>query len=53
MSPLVKGRSNCGLTTLNKKEANEPYLTNNITEPINARLYICQQWTTDKVVISG
>jgi hypothetical protein len=53
MSPLVKGRSNCGLTTLNKKEANEPYPTNSITEPINARLYICQQWTTDKVVISG
>jgi len=51
MSPLVKGRSNCGSTPLNEEEANEPYPVNDITEPIHAKLYICSQWTTNKVVV--
>jgi hypothetical protein len=29
-----------------------PHLVDNITEPVNVRLYIHQQWTTDKVVVS-
>jgi hypothetical protein len=30
---------------------NAPHLVDSITEPINVRLYIRQQWTTDKVAI--
>jgi hypothetical protein len=48
-SPHFRGRSSCGSTPLNGEEANVPHPVDNITEPVNVRLYICQQWTTDKV----
>jgi hypothetical protein len=45
------GRSSCGLTPLNDVEANAPHPIDNITEPISCRLYVRQQWTTDKVAL--
>ena len=50
-SPQSRGRSGYGLTPLDDEEANVPHSVDNITKPINVRLYIHQQWTTDKVVV--
>ena len=50
-SPVFKGRSSCGSTPLDEEEANAPHPVDSITEPVNVRLYIHQQWTTDKVAV--
>ena len=50
-SPQFRGHSGYGLTPLDDEEANVPHPVDNITEPINVRLYICQQWTTKKVAV--
>jgi len=50
-SPQFSGSSSCGSTPLDDEEANAPYPVDSITEPINVRLYIRQQWTTDKVAV--
>jgi len=39
------------LTPLDDEEVNVPHPVDSITEPINVRLYIHQQWTTDKVAV--
>jgi hypothetical protein len=49
-SPQFRGRSSCGSTPLGE-EANGPHPLDAITEPINVRLYIHQQWTKDKVAL--
>ena len=46
-----RGHSSDGSTSLDEEEANAPHPVDNITEPVNVRLYICQQWTIDKVVV--
>jgi hypothetical protein len=48
-SPHFRGRSSGGSTPLDGEEANAPHPVDNITESINVRLYIRQQWTTDNV----
>jgi hypothetical protein len=48
-SPHFRGRGSCRSTPLDGEEANAPHPVDNIIEPINVRLYIRQQWTTDKV----
>ena len=50
-SPLFRGRSSCESTPLNDEQVNAPHPVDSITEPIFVRLYIHQQWTTDKVVV--
>ena len=50
-SPLFRGRSSCESTPLNDEQVNAPHPVDSITEPINVRLYIRQQWTTDKVAV--
>jgi hypothetical protein len=50
-SPYFKGRSSCGSTPLDEEEANAPHSADNITECVNVRLCIRQQWTTDKVAV--
>jgi len=50
-SPVFKGRSRCRSTPLDEEEANAPHSVDSITEPVNVRLYIRQQWTTNKVVV--
>ena len=50
-SPQFRGRSSCGSTPLNEEEVNLPHPMDDITEPINVRLYICQEWTKDKVAL--
>ena len=50
-SPQFMGHSSCGSTPLNDEEVNAPHPVDSITEPINVRLYICQQWTTKKVAV--
>ena len=50
-SPQFRGCSSCGSTPLDEKEVNAPHPLDSITEPIFVRLYIHQQWTTDKVVV--
>ena len=50
-SPQFRGRSSCGSTPLDKEEANVPHPVDDITEPINVRLYIRQKWTKDKVTL--
>ena len=50
-SPQFRGRSSCGSTPLDEEEANVPHPMDDITEPVNVRLYIHQKWTKDKVVL--
>jgi hypothetical protein len=45
------GRSSCGLTPLDNVEVNAPHPVDNITEPMRFKLYVRQQWTTDKVAL--
>jgi hypothetical protein len=47
----VLARSSCGSTPLDNVEANAPYPVDNITKPVSVRLYVCQQWTTNKVAL--
>ena len=51
-SPQFRDRNSCGSTPLDNEEANTPDLVDSITELVNVRLYIHQQWITDKVVVS-
>ena len=50
-SPQFRDHSCCGSTPLDEEEANAPHPVDSITEPVNVRLYIRQQWTTNKVVV--
>ena len=50
-SPQFRGRSSCGSTLLDEEEANVPHPVDGITEPINVKLYIRQEWTKDKVAL--
>ena len=50
-SPQFRGRSSCGSTALDEEEANVPHPVDDITEPVNIRLYIHQEWTKDKVAL--
>jgi hypothetical protein len=50
-SRQFRGRSSYGSTPLDEKEANATHRMDIITKPINVRLYIHQQWTTDKVTV--
>ena len=50
-SPQFRGCNSCGSTPLDEEEVNVPHPANNITQSINVRLYIYQQWTTNKVAI--
>ena len=50
-SPQFRGRNSCGSTPLNDEEANAPHPGDNITKPVNVRLFIHQQWTTNKVAV--
>ena len=50
-SPQFRGRSNCVWTPLDEEEANVPHPVDDITEPINVRLYIRQEWTKNKVAL--
>ena len=50
-SPQFRGRSSCRLTPLDEEEANVPHPVDDITEPVNVRLYIYQEWTKDKVAL--
>jgi hypothetical protein len=44
--------SSCGLTPVDNVEANAPHPVDNLTEPVSVKLYVHQQWTTDKVALS-
>ena len=50
-SPQFRGRRSYGSTPLDEEETNVPHPVDDITEPINVRLYISQEWTKDKVVL--
>ena len=50
-SPQFRGRSSYGSTLLDEEEVNAPHPVDNIIEPVNVRLYIRQQWTTNKVAV--
>jgi hypothetical protein len=50
-SPQFRGRSSCGSTPLDEEEANVPHPMDDITKPVNVRLYIRQEWTKDKVAL--
>ena len=50
-SRQFRGRSSCGSTPLDEEDANVPHPVDDITEPINVKLYIHQEWTEDKVVL--
>ena len=45
-SPQFRGRSSCGSTLLDEEEANVPHPVDDITEPVNVRLYIYQECTS-------
>jgi hypothetical protein len=49
--PQVMGHSSCRSTPLDNVEANAPHPVDNITEPVRVKLYVRQQWTTDKVAL--
>ena len=42
-SPQFRGHSSCGSTLLDEEEVNVPHPVDDITEPINIRLYIYQE----------
>ena len=50
-SPQFRGRSSCRSTPLDEEDANVPHPVDGITEPVNVKLYICQEWTKDKVAL--
>ena len=50
-SPQLRGHNSCGLTPLEEEDVNVPHSMDGITEPINVRLYIRQEWTKDKVAL--
>ena len=50
-SPQFRGRSSCGSTLLDEEEANVPHPVDDITKPINVKLYIHQEWTKDKMAL--
>ena len=50
-SPQFRGHSSCGSTLLDEEDANVPHPVDSITEPINVKLYIHQEWTKDKVTL--
>ena len=50
-SPQFRGRNSCVSTPLDEEEVNVPHPVDDITEPINVRLYICQEWTKDKLAL--
>jgi hypothetical protein len=52
LTSSVLARSSCGSTPVDNVEANAPHPVDNLTEPISVRLYVHQQWTTDKMVLS-
>jgi hypothetical protein len=49
--PQVMGRSSYKSTPPDNVEVNVPHLSDNITKPMPVKLYIHQQWTTDKVAL--
>ena len=50
-SPQFRGCSSCGSTPLDEEEVKVPHPVDGITKPINVKLYICQEWTKDKVAL--
>ena len=50
-SPQFRGRNSYGSILLDEEEANVPHPVDDITEPVNVRLYIHQEWTKDKVAL--
>ena len=50
-SPQLRGRSSYGSTPLDEEDANVPHPVDDITEPVNVKLYIRQEWTKDKVAL--
>ena len=50
-SPQFRGRSSCGSTPLDEEDANVSHPVDGITEPVNVKLYIYQEWTKDKVAL--
>ena len=50
-SPQFRGHSSCGSTPLDEEDANVPHPLDGITEPVNVKLYIRQEWTKDKVAL--
>jgi len=50
-SPQFRGRSSYGSTLLDEEDASVPHPVDSITEPVNVRLYIRQEWTKDNVVV--
>ena len=49
--PQFRGRSSCGSTPLDEEDVNVPHPVDGITEPVNVKLYIRQEWTKDKVAL--
>jgi hypothetical protein len=47
----VLARSSYGSIPVDNVEANVPHPVDNLTEPVSAKLYVRQQWTTDKVAL--
>ena len=50
-SPQFRGCSSCGSTPLDEEETNVPHPVDGITEPVNVKLYIRQEWIKDKVAL--
>ena len=50
-SPQLRGRSSCRSTPLDEEDVNVRHPVDGITEPINVKLYIHQEWTKDKVAL--
>ena len=50
-SRQFRGRSSCGSTPLDEEDVNVPQPVVGITEPVNVKLYIRQEWTKDKVAL--
>ena len=50
-SPQFRGRSSCGSTPLDEEEVNVPHSVDDITKPVNVKLYIHQEWIKDKVAL--
>ena len=48
-SPQFRGRISCRSTPLDEEDANVPHPVDGITELVNVKLYIRQEWTKDKV----
>ena len=40
-SPQLRGRSSCRSTLLDEEDANVPHPVDDITNPVNVKLYIC------------